>query len=145
MNLRGRCQHLFKVLRERGPQSIRKLAQATGLPKSSVDRPCKGLRKRVRQVPEAELWEPERGAQWLRALVVAVLLVFGLQGGMGVERMSEFFHRVRLERYLAVSPGALRSLRTWMEAVSLPSGTGTAVRSSGASAGDDCRCRRDLF
>jgi hypothetical protein len=47
--------------------------------------------------------------------VVAVMFVFGLKGGVGVERMSEFFHRVRLERYLAVSPSALRSLRTQME------------------------------
>jgi DNA-binding transcriptional ArsR family regulator len=119
MDIRGRCQQIFTVLRERGPQSIRKLAQATGLPKSSVDRHCKRLRERVRQVPEAELWEQERGAQWLRVLVLAVLLVFGLKGGVGVERISEFFHRIRLERYLAVSPSALRSLRAQMEAVIL--------------------------
>jgi hypothetical protein len=102
-----------------GPQSIRKLAAATGLPKSSVERPCKGLQERARQVPEAELWEPERGAQWLRVLVLAVVFVFGLKGGVGVERLSEFFHRVRLERYLAVSPSALRALRAQMEAVIL--------------------------
>jgi hypothetical protein len=119
MNLRGRCQQILTVLRERGPQSIRKLAQATGLPKSSVHRYCKGLRERARQAPEAELWEHEQGAQWLRVLVLAVLLVFGLKGGVGVERISEFFHRIRLERYLAVSPSALRSLRTQMEAVIL--------------------------
>ncbi len=107
------------MLRERGPPSIRKLAQATGLPKSSVDRHCKGLRERARQAPEAELWEQEEGAQWLRVLVLAVIFVFGLKGGVGVERLSEFFHRVRLERYLAVSPSALRSLRTQMEAVIL--------------------------
>jgi DNA-binding LacI/PurR family transcriptional regulator len=80
-----------------------------------VDRHCKGLHERARQVPEAELWEHGRGVQWLRVLVVAVMFVFGLKGGVGVERMSEFFHRVRLERYLAVSPSALRSLRTQME------------------------------
>jgi len=119
MDLRGRCQQIFTVLRERGSPSIRKLAQATGLPKSSVHRYCKGLRERARQAPEAELWEQERGAQWLRVLVVAVLLVFGLKGGVGVERISEFFHRVRLERYLAVSPSALRALRTQMEEVIL--------------------------
>ena len=119
MNIRGRCQQIFQVLRELGPQSIRKLAAATGLPKSSVDRHCKGLHERAQQVPEAELWEQERGAQWLRVLVLAVLFVFGLKGGVGVERLSEFFHRVRLERYLAVSPSALGSLRAQMEGVIL--------------------------
>ncbi len=117
MDLRRRCQHILTVLRERGPQSIRKLAQATGLPKSSVDRHCKGLREHARQVPEAELWEHEQSAQWLR--VLAVLLVFGLKGGVGVERFAEFFHRIRLERYLAVSLSALRLLRTQMEEVIL--------------------------
>src|SRR5512139_701182 len=119
MDRRGRCQHIFNVLRERGPQSIRKLAAATGLPKSSVDRHCKGLHERAQQVPEAELWEPERDAQGLRALVLAVVFVFGLTGGVGVERLAEVFHRVRLERYLAVSPRALRALRTQMEPVIL--------------------------
>jgi hypothetical protein len=119
MNIRGRCQQIFTVLRELGPQSIRKLAAATGLSKSSVGRHCKGLQERARQVPEAELWEQERGAPWLRVLVLAVVFVFGLKGGVGVERMSEFFHRVRLERYLAVSPSALRLLRTPMEVVIL--------------------------
>ena len=76
MDIRGCCQHIFNVLRELGPQSIRKLAAAAGLPKSSVDRHCKGLHERARQVPEAELWEPERGTQWLRVLVLAVIFVF---------------------------------------------------------------------
>lgn len=117
MDIRGRCQQIFNVLREWGPQSIRKLAKATGLPKSSVDRHCKGLHERARQVPEAGLWEHEIGSQWLRVLVLAVIFVFGMKGGVGVERLSEFFHRVRLERYVAASPTALRSLRAQMEAV----------------------------
>ncbi len=119
MDIRGRCQQIFKVLREWGPQSIRKLAKATGLPKSRVDRYCKGLHERARQVPEAELWEHEMGSQWRRILVVAVIFVFGMKGGVGVERISELFHRVRLERYLAVSPTALRLLRAQMEAIIL--------------------------
>ena len=119
MDIRGRCQQIFKVLRDVGPQSIRQLAAATGLPKSSVGRHCQGLHERARQVPEAERWEPERGAQWLRVLVLAVMFVFGLKGGVGVERISEFFHRIRLECHLAVSPSALRTLRAQMEAVIL--------------------------
>lgn len=119
MDIRRRCQQIVNVLHDVGAQSIRKLAAATGLPKSSVGRHCQRLHERARQVPEAELWEPERGAQWLRVLVLAVMLVFGLKGGVGVERISEFFHRVRLERYVAVSPSALRSLRAQMEAVIL--------------------------
>mgnify|MGYP006177516195 CR=1 FL=1 len=50
------------------------------------------------QVPEAELWEHEQGAQWLRVLVLAVIFVFGLKGGVGVERISEFFHQTPVLR-----------------------------------------------
>ena len=117
MDIRGRCQRVFNVLRELGPQSIRKLAKATGLPKSSVDRHCKALHERAREVPEAGLWEHERGSQWLRVLVLAVMFVFGMKSGVGVERISEFLHRVRLERYVAASPTALRSLCAQMETV----------------------------
>jgi hypothetical protein len=34
----------------------------------------------------------------LRLLVFAVIFVFGIKGGVGAERLSEFFHRVRLDR-----------------------------------------------
>jgi hypothetical protein len=82
-----------------------------------VDRHCKGRRERAQQVPEAELWEHERGAQWRRVLVLAVIFVFGMKSGVGMERMSEFFHRVRLDRYVAASPTVLRSLCRQMETV----------------------------
>jgi len=91
VNIRGRCQQIYKVLRERGPQSIRKLAAATGYRKVVWSGTAKGCKSAPRQVPEAELWEQERGAQWLRVLVLAVVFVFGLKGGMGVEGCPSFF------------------------------------------------------
>lgn len=102
------------MLRETGSHSIRQLAQATGIPKSSVDRHCKALHRRA-QEPEAVLWEQAVGYQWLQRLVFAVVLVFGIKSGVGAERLSEFFQRVRLERYVGSSPTALRQLRTQLE------------------------------
>jgi hypothetical protein len=46
-----------------------------------------------------------------------VIFVFGMKSGVGMERMSEFFHRVRLDRYVAASPTVLRSLCRQMETV----------------------------
>jgi hypothetical protein len=40
-----------------------------------------------------------------------------MKSGVGVERISEFLHGVRLERYVAASPTALRSLGAQMETV----------------------------
>lgn len=104
----------FSALREGGSLSIRKLAQATGIPKSSVERHRKALEERT-QWPEASFWEQEAGYQWLRLLVFAVIFVFGIKGGVGVERLSEFFHHVRLDRHIGSSPTALRRLRGQLE------------------------------
>jgi hypothetical protein len=61
------------------------------------------------------LWETQAGQQWLRLLVFAALFVFALEGGIGCERLSEFFHLLRLQQHIGVSPSALRQLRTRME------------------------------
>jgi hypothetical protein len=98
----------FSVLREGVTLSIRRPAQATGLPKSSVAHHRNGLAARD-QWPEALFWEQEAGYQWLRVLVLAVIFVFGIKGGVGVERILEFFHRVRLDRHVGGSPTALRT------------------------------------
>lgn len=104
----------FSALREGGALSIRQLARATGIPQSSVGRHRKALEARA-QWPEAAFWEQEAGYQWLRVLVFAVIFVFGIKGGVGAERLSEFFHRVRLDRQVGSSPTALRRLQEQLE------------------------------
>ena len=44
-----------------------------------------------------------------------MIFVFGIKGGVGAERLSEFFHRVRLDRHVGCSPTALRRLRGQLE------------------------------
>ncbi len=46
-----------------------------------------------------------------------MIFVFGIKGGVGAERLSEFFHRVRLDRHVGSSPTALRNLRRQLEEV----------------------------
>jgi len=98
--------------------SVRKLAQATGIPKSSVDRHRQALQRRS-VVPEAVLWEQALGQDWLHRLVFAIIYVFGIKGGMGADRLSEFFHLVHLERHVGCSASALDRLRTEFEATLL--------------------------
>ena len=114
MNLRERCQEVFKAGYEFGKTSFRRLAKTTNLSKSSVHRLYHRIVSR-NQYPESELWETEAGQKWLRLLVLATIFVFALQGGIGCERLSQFFHLLRLQRHIGVSPTALRSLRTQME------------------------------
>lgn len=105
---------VFAKLKESGLQSLRKIAAATGLSKDSVYRALKG-RSRRNVYEESELWETEEGWQWLVRLVLATILTFGLKGNQGGERLSEFFHLIRLEKHVGVSPTALRTLMKRVE------------------------------
>ena len=114
MNLRQRCQAVFQARYEWGKTSFRRLAKKTKLSKSSVHRLYHRIARR-NQYPESSLWETEAGQNWLRLLVLATIFVFALQGGIGCERLSQFFHLLRLQHHIGVSPTALRSLRSQME------------------------------
>ena len=100
---------IFNAIREYGEQSIRSLADRTGLSKSSVHRHLQAMDRRDRY-PESSLWETPAGRAWLIRLVVATLLVFGLKRGVGAGTLSEFFSRLRLEGHVGCSPSALRSV-----------------------------------
>ncbi len=114
MNLRERCQAVFKAGYELGKTSFRSLAEKTALSKSSIHRLHHRIIRR-NQHPESALWETEAGQKWLRLLVLATIFIFALQGGIGCERLSQFFHLLRLHRHIGVSPTALRNLRSQME------------------------------
>ena len=114
MNFRERSQAIFASLWEQGNSSIRRIAAATGIAKSSVHRHRLAIERR-NQYPESPLWEMESGVQWLQRLVWAVLYVFGVKHGIGNETLSEVFHLLRLERHIGVSPTALQGIRVQME------------------------------
>jgi Family of unknown function (DUF6399)/IclR helix-turn-helix domain len=105
---------IFNCLCDHGKQSIRRLAQQTGFSKSSVHRLQQAMERRGCH-PESWLWETEEGRRWLSRLVVATLYTFGLKRGVGVETLSEFFARPRLETQVGCSPGALRQMMQALE------------------------------
>jgi hypothetical protein len=109
MGLWAKSIVIFNSIRAYGKQSIRSLADRTGLSKSSVHRHLQAMDRRDRY-PESSCWETPAGRAWLIRLVVATLLVFGLKRGVGAETLSEFFSRLRLEGYVGCSPSALRSV-----------------------------------
>jgi hypothetical protein len=109
MGLWAKSIVIFNAIREYGQQSIRSLADRTGLSKSSVHRHLQAMDRRDRY-PESSLWETPAGRAWLIRLVVATILVFGLKRGVGAGTLSEFFSRLRLEGHVGCSPSALRSV-----------------------------------
>ena len=118
MGLWEKSLRVFKCLCENGSQGVRRIAQQTGLSKSSVPRLTQAMARRGVH-PESWLWATEEGRQWLLRLVVATLYTFGLKRGAGMDTMSEFFARLRLERQVGCSPSAFRGVRHALEAALL--------------------------
>jgi hypothetical protein len=114
MGLWAKSVVIFNSIRAYGQQSIRSLADRTGLSKSSVHRHLQAIERRDRY-PESSLWETEAGRAWLIRLIVATLCVFGLKRGVGAETLSEFFSRLRLEGHVGCSPSALRTVMHMLE------------------------------
>lgn len=112
--VRIRDSRVFAVISEFGRRSLRKIAQATGLSKSSIGRSLRAIDRRNKH-PESHLWETEEGQMWLRLLVIAVVYEFCLKGNQGAERISEFFKRIRIDTHVGVSPTALRNIVRQME------------------------------
>lgn len=124
---------IVNALREHGKQSIRHLAERTGLSKSSVHRHLQAIERRDRY-PESGLWETPAGRHGLMRLLVATLLTFGLKRGVGADTMSEFFGRLHLEAHVGCSPSALRSLMRTLEQTMLE--TATAWQQQGLAQGE---------
>ena len=114
MGLWAKSLLIFNSIRDHGKSSIRRLAERTGLSKSSVHRHLQAAGRRDRY-PESRLWETEEGRLWLIRLVVATLFIFGLKRGVGADTISEFFGRLHLETHVGCSPSALSRLMQRLE------------------------------
>src|SRR6266851_5435069 len=114
MGLWAKSIVIFNAIRDHGKQSLRSLAERTGLSKSSVHRHRQAMDRRDRY-PESSFWETEACRAWLLRLVVATLLGFGLTRGVGAETLSEFFGRLRLEAHVGCSPSTLRCVMHTLE------------------------------
>ena len=124
---------IFNSIRDHGKPSIRRLAEQTGLSKSSVHRHLQAINRRDRY-PESGFWETEAGRTWLIRLVVATLFVFGLKRGVGAESISEFFGHLHLEAHVGCSPSALRRVMHTLERIILE--TAVAWEQEGIAPGE---------
>ena len=61
------------------------------------------------------MWETEEGSEWIRLLFYAVLYKFGLESGVGADRLSDFFKMIRLQEQIGVSASSLRNRLSEME------------------------------
>src|SRR5262252_10364389 len=118
MGFWAKSLRIFKCLCDHGRQSVRRMAQQTGLSKSSVHRLQHAMERRNSH-PESWFWETAEGRQWLTRLVVATLYTVGLKRGVGRDTMSEFFARLHLAPQVGCSASALRGVMQALEAALL--------------------------
>jgi Family of unknown function (DUF6399)/IclR helix-turn-helix domain len=133
MGLWAKSVVIFNSIRDHGKQSVRQVAEPTGLSKSSVHRHLQAIKRRDRY-PESWFWETEAGHTWLIRLVVATLFVFGLKRGVGAETISEFFGRLHLGAHVGCSPSAQRCVLHTLERLILE--TGAAWEQEGIAHGE---------
>jgi Family of unknown function (DUF6399)/IclR helix-turn-helix domain len=105
---------IFNYLCEVGTQSVRHIAQHTGLSKSSAHRLQQAMERR-NCYPESWFWETAEGRRWLTRLVGATLYTFVLKRGVGMDTISEFFACLHLATQVGSSPGALRGVVQTLE------------------------------
>ena len=123
MGLWAKSLLIFNSIREHGQQSIRRLAERTGLSKSSVHRHLQAMerRDRYRNHHFGKRKKAETGSS---AWSWPTLFVFGLKRGVGAETLSEFFSAVsNLEVHVGCSPSALRSVMHTLERIILDTAT----------------------
>src|SRR5262249_16117920 len=118
MGFWDRSLRICKSLCDYGQQSVRHLAQQTGIPKSSVHRLTRAMQRRDSH-PESWWWETAEGRQWVTRLVIATLYTFGLKRGVGLDTISEFFGRLHLATQVGGSGSALRGAMQAVEAALL--------------------------
>jgi hypothetical protein len=133
MGFWDKSRQIFNCLCANATQSVRRIAQETGLSKSSVHRLTQAIERRDVH-PESWLWETADGRQWLTRLVVATLYTFGLKRGVGLDTISEFFARLHLAAQVGCSASALRGVLETLEAALLE--TAAAWEQAGCACGE---------
>jgi AcrR family transcriptional regulator len=110
LTIRERSQKVADCIKTNVKQTLKAIAEATGLSQSSVYRHRQAIDRR-NQYPESSFWETEVGYQWLVRLVFAIVYYFGIKQGVGAESLSEFIQAIHLETHVASSASALRQLK----------------------------------
>lgn len=106
----GTCLTLVTdYIKEHGKKSCRKLAGIFNRSKSSVHRRQQKIKSRA-HIPGASFFESSEGQAWLKKLVGAVVLIFGIKSGVGSETLALFFSMIAVGSFVATSPASLKRL-----------------------------------
>ena len=110
MHFRKKVIVTFSAVKSCGKKSLCKLAKLTNYSKSSVHRQMKTIENRS-HISGSQFFETEEGMQWLRRLVLASVLIFGLHGNIGAGVMSSFFEAINIIAFIGLSESSVSRLK----------------------------------
>ena len=113
MSFRSKVIKTYETVKSCGKKSLRKISQITKHSKSSTHRQIKKIQSRS-NILGASFFETADGALWLRRLVFATILVFGLQGNIGEGRISLFFQIICITAFIGLSARSVGRLKKTM-------------------------------
>ncbi len=113
MSFRKKLNCTLNAIKKHGKKSLAKLAELTDQTKSSIYRQTKKIDARS-EINSADFFETSTGAEWLRHLVFAVTLVFGLQANVGEDRLGLFFKLIDVTQFVGVSASSMGRLKKKM-------------------------------
>jgi hypothetical protein len=113
MSFRTKTTRTFEIIKEFGEKSLAQLANLTNSSKTSVHRQIQKINNRSSALG-ASFFETAEGCKWLTRLVIAALLVFGLQANVGAERLSLFFTLINIACFMGLSSTSVSRLKKQM-------------------------------
>lgn len=106
---------IFTALKSGAANSLRKIADSIDSSKSSVHRYKQQKDLRVVAVGH-DFYETKEGVECLNRLFICVIVIFGLQAGVGSETISQFFAEFLQGQYIAHSPSYIRKMKASLRA-----------------------------
>lgn len=97
---------IYEARQESPELSNAQVAKALEMPASTFNYQVNQQRAR-NQYEESLFWESQAGQNFLKRLIVGVLYTFGIKGGIGAERLEEFFEQIRLHTHVGISPSSI--------------------------------------
>jgi Family of unknown function (DUF6399) len=103
----------FDHFRQTNPSSQRQFAREQGIPRSTLGY---WWRRDQPNDPVTSFCHGAAGQSFLKAIVLAALATFALEGACGLRLVGSFLQRSGLDRFVAASRGALQPLLAALEA-----------------------------
>ena len=105
---------IYDHIKETGNKNCRRLASLFKTSSSSIFRKLKQIKSRS-HICGARFFETEEGQNWLKKLIVAIIMIFAILCGVGGERIALFFSLLELRHFVGLSERSINRITQKIE------------------------------